>query len=363
MSSFDFHGLTNVKIQGAGPLADYFQKLYSEFKTDEVSNSAVDFHCTVVDEIEYSPDATFGAPLDHFAQKGDDIYYRSGNTIIEFTDGMYDQIVCEKNSHPRIPQLLLEFKIRESMLEHDYIITHASSVVYKGETFVFPAWRHTGKTNTILSLLQDGAEGYLSDDRVFLSKKESIKAFPTPIHLLSYNLKSFPELSDFSSVDRYRNCINERINTIASSRDSILLRGLKLISNTHLAKTDWTPAAEMFNCEIVEKTNFDKLIFLETHPEEEVSIRKYPSKKAFHFLRAVNYQEWNSEIQDIIQVLELVSDSNSIQFSNVSKFVKKETELARELVENTDTYVLEIPEEEKWNKSLKSKLITKIQSI
>ena len=78
-------------------------------------------------------------------------------------------------------------------LSKGLLFVHSSAVAKDGKGFLFPAWRHTGKTQTLLSLtMQDGYE-FMGDDYTIVDKK-NLYLYPKKINLFSYNLKEHPSL-------------------------------------------------------------------------------------------------------------------------------------------------------------------------
>lgn len=77
--------------------------------------------------------------------------------------------------------------------QHDIIYFHSSSVVTaQGRAIIFPAWRHTGKTQSILNLTQQGYQ-FLGDDYTVVHDKFAY-LYPKNINLFSYNFAQNPEL-------------------------------------------------------------------------------------------------------------------------------------------------------------------------
>ncbi len=77
------------------------------------------------------------------------------------------------------------------------LLLHASAVASpKVGAIVFTAWRHTGKTDSILHLAHHGYR-FLGDDFCVIHNK-TVYLYPKKINLFSYNLTRFPSL--FSSL-------------------------------------------------------------------------------------------------------------------------------------------------------------------
>ena len=76
--------------------------------------------------------------------------------------------------------------------QNNILFLHASGVVKKNQALIFPAWRNTGKTNTILLECKRGSH-FLGDDYVILKNKIAY-LYPKALNLFSYNFEAFPEV-------------------------------------------------------------------------------------------------------------------------------------------------------------------------
>lgn len=75
---------------------------------------------------------------------------------------------------------------------HEILFLHASGVAKKGIVTVFPAWRNTGKTNTILDQCKSGYD-FCGDDFCIIRNKK-VYLYPKSLNIFSYNLRAFPSV-------------------------------------------------------------------------------------------------------------------------------------------------------------------------
>ncbi len=75
---------------------------------------------------------------------------------------------------------------------HNLLFIHSSGVSKNNKITIFPAWRNTGKTNTILEFCQNGFD-FCGDDFCLLYKQD-IYLYPKSLNIFSYNLKAFPSV-------------------------------------------------------------------------------------------------------------------------------------------------------------------------
>jgi hypothetical protein len=78
---------------------------------------------------------------------------------------------------------------------------HASSVAEGGRAFVLSGWGGTGKTNTLLALLEEGAT-YLGDDLSVIDREGHVHPFPRSVSVFDYNLAAFPRLAQHIGIGK-----------------------------------------------------------------------------------------------------------------------------------------------------------------
>ncbi|GAF76893.1 unnamed protein product, partial [marine sediment metagenome] len=105
-------------------------------------------------------------------------------------------------------QILCEFGFNEAVLLTDVIeplmqlfflrrgfsFIHASTVS-KENGYCFCAFPRTGKTNTVLALMQEGYD-FMSDDLSIINKEGMVFPYPCPISVKPHNLNALPSLYD-----------------------------------------------------------------------------------------------------------------------------------------------------------------------
>ncbi|MGM0718238.1 MAG: hypothetical protein ACQET5_13950, partial [Halobacteriota archaeon] len=161
---FDFFGSVLLEVRGDGGRST--QQFYTMFDHFEVENPEREPDIVVERTTEEpEPDAVLGDPSDHYGWTGDRFVVRNGSNFMTVEPG-WDHIYVSPNWEPFLATYPVEFRIRQELVKEDRALVHASGIELNGETTLFPAWRGGGKTNTLLSMLREGA-GYLSDDRLW----------------------------------------------------------------------------------------------------------------------------------------------------------------------------------------------------
>ncbi|WP_155118174.1 hypothetical protein [Halorubrum sp. T3] len=271
-----------------------------------------------------------------------------------------DKLYCTKQPPIEIRNIV-EGLFRKRLLDEGIAMIHASAVSYNGDTYVFPAWRHTGKTNTMLSFLMEGAS-YLGDDRVLITKDGQIYSFPTMIHLLMYNYNSFPELLDDSQIDSVRIAISKLISTVANNINHQDISS-ELAHWSSLAGPDnWKRVENIFsNSRVLSKEDVSEVFFLQTSNNiNEMRLDSVSSNYMSTTLKAINEYEWNQELENMWLAHDILFPERESKVDKFEKFKKREKEVISQFSSSVSTNKLEVPPEELWDQEMKSNIINKI---
>lgn len=109
-------------------------------------------------------------------------------------------VTCDVGFNRYLLGKLFEHLVHFHLLDEGGALCHSSAFEYEGEVFVCPAWRSVGKTNLLLSLLEDGAR-YIADDLCVIRNDGTVNALPKRLNLLHYNFKEYPHLLDETSQE------------------------------------------------------------------------------------------------------------------------------------------------------------------
>ena len=105
------------------------------------------------------------------------------------------EVSVDKSFNPNFLYKIIEYIIGARSINKGGVFCHSSAVKYKDKVYLFPAWRHVGKTNILLEFLRRGAE-IIADDGVILFQDGTFLPYSNRIHLLYYNLTTHPNLLD-----------------------------------------------------------------------------------------------------------------------------------------------------------------------
>ncbi len=104
------------------------------------------------------------------------------------------EIICDPDFHPPFFAILIDYLASVYALSRNKILIHSSCFSYKENKVLCPAWRNVGKTNSLLSFMQEGAH-YISDDWCLVDEFCHATSLPKAVCLFDYNLSSFPEIA------------------------------------------------------------------------------------------------------------------------------------------------------------------------
>ena len=85
---------------------------------------------------------------------------------------------------------LFEIIFAIKLLQKGYSIIHAGCLKFRDEGILFVALRDTGKTSTVLSLLDGKNFRFLSDDQVIINENGSALCYPRKVNISPYTLTS-----------------------------------------------------------------------------------------------------------------------------------------------------------------------------
>jgi dolichol-phosphate mannosyltransferase len=87
---------------------------------------------------------------------------------------------------------LVEPMLRFLLAQQNRMLLHAATVVINGEAITLSAKTDTGKTGTVLRLLQAHGGEFYSDDMVILDEHGTLRRYPKPLTLSAHTVRSTP---------------------------------------------------------------------------------------------------------------------------------------------------------------------------
>lgn len=232
---------------------------------------------------------------------------------------------------------------------------HASGISLDGQTTLFPAWRGGGKTNTLLSLLRQGA-GFLSDDRLWVGADGSALGYPLGVNLGPYNIGSFPEveLEHETTEDRIRHEAHEFIDKKVERGGSLPETAVSFLNETLLGSNnrDFTDVTSVYpGAEFVEESTVDNVVFLEAAPNaDDLTAEQIGTEEAMSGVTAICNFEWDGRLREYFHAYDaLVEGGNMVE--TLDQVIEKERAVFRELFEDVQIYRAKVPREANWSEA------------
>lgn len=361
-SSFSIYKDVGFVLSGHGNKKDYFENEYRYFKDPNTESVlTVEFGKDFIE-----PKLVLGDKRQHFARNGPHFMVTDANRQIAITDN-WQKLYCAELIPDNLTRTLIEGEVRHKAASDSAAMVHASGVCYKDTVFVFPAWRHTGKTNTMMLLLQRGAN-MLSDDRLWIEADGTVHPYHVPVHILPYNFRSFPELKAHQSrANKVRGDLHQRIKEVVARRSSIVSGGISQI-NRHVIRPTNTHVhlSDLFqNKQVSESKELSNVVFLQTNSEEDSTITydRISDESAVCKLSAINYYEWDRELEEVYSAYDHLFSNTAPKREDLKELKEAQTEVFEQVAKNHNCYELQVPREDRWSKSTKQQIVSEIESM
>lgn len=347
MVCFEFAGECIVEIEGdtTSSLGEDLFRYYSKLQTKTDEPAAISCSIRPVDP---TPDRILGDPETYFGRQGDQfIDKRSGGVVV--IDNDLDSIVCSPGARSYFVKRYLEYRVRERMIEQDIALLHGSGFRFNDTVTVLPAWRHTGKTNTMISFLREGGD-YISDDRVWVTPSGDVRGFPIPVNMLPYNLDSFPSLTEWTTIEKARNKASEILSEWIVPRRSLPDNALHFFNMYYLEPdSEYRYIDEMIpSTSYIDRETIDQLVFLQATSGDTVQIESLSEADATDLLTAISHYEWNADMQELMNAYNALFPDDDGKIEQIESLVSKENDIFASLVDSVDIKMMRLPREEDW---------------
>jgi hypothetical protein len=350
---FNLWDRVTVAIEGEGPVCNRIYATLRHFEADDVDIPDIKISC-IRELSSIKVNTLLGAPKEYFTVVEDDyVFAKHGESVRVNQD--FTEIRASHGAPPDLVRMLMELKIRHALVDEGFSMVHASGVVYNGKAIIFPAWRHTGKTNTVLSFLQKGAS-FLADDRLLLGSDGTVLGYPTDLHLLSYNYRSFPSIAPQSILSKVRGAVSRNLNATTSQRNSILFKGINLMNDAVVTEDHWLSVKDVFpDSNLVFQTNLNSIVLLRTTTRGNPYIVDISCSELATALRAINFREWDNTLLEAS--LNFSSFKHTTAFNeSVQTVINTQKEVFSNIPDDVKIQMLCIPRQETWDQSVKQKI-------
>ncbi|RAW45632.1 hypothetical protein DQW50_07720 [Halorubrum sp. 48-1-W] len=363
---YDFFGAVLLEVRGdGGRSTGQFYTMFDRFEVDDPDREPDVVIERTTEDVE--SETVLGDPGDHYGWTGDRFVVRDGSKFMAVEPG-WDHIYVSPDWEPFFATYPVEFRIREALVEDGYALVHGSAVELNGETTVFPAWRGGGKTNTLISLLREGAD-FLSDDRLWVGVDGTALGYPLAVNLQPYNVQSFPELEvrHDGLRDRARHEVSEFIELNVDSNASLAHNGVNFLNRKFLTGNgrSFTTVEEMFpRADHVAESTVDDVVVLGAAPNSDhVAIEEASADRVASATDAISYFEWNELLEEYFRAYDALCPGPSIT-ERLEDVVDAEAAVFRELFADVGTYRAAVPRSAEWHEDgLDREIVDGIRSL
>lgn len=301
MEHFEFYDSFTVGVTGEGTLRDYFHTYYEDFHVVDSSDSA-DLICDFTDT-RHHPERILGGGPKSFGKKAESFLMNYKGAQMRIVSD-WSRIEVNNDFSKVTFRTVFEAELRMKLAEkRGMAMIHASGVDYDGTTIIFPAWRHTGKTNTMLTFVMDGAS-YLGDDRVFIDEHGTAWGFSIPVNLLYYNLQAFPSLADVGIVSKGRNAVSDKVASLTAQRGSKIAIGLSLFNRNFIRdgkKIDISDLDINPRPTFLEQAELDSITMLQRSGQSkpDIEVNELSADTFQKSVTSITYTEWDQMLYEI----------------------------------------------------------------
>lgn len=349
MPTFSLHDEAALSLTGPGPIADQLRRIYEKFPT---TTRTPDLRIEV-GAIKEAQGPVLGSPNNGYA-RDDGFLITYGDRRAKF-DEDWRTLRTEPGFSTALTITLAEGELRKKLatLDPATAMVHASAVEYEGETILFPAWKGSGKTNTLLTFLEAGAN-HIADDRLWLDAQGTVRSYPTPLHLHRCNLRSFPDLDPGFSTRRAR--LSERVTEKTRRSNSRLARATAVLNDALVTQTAWAQVGESFP-DVAQRheAEIDRIVLLQATTATEPSREKLSTESFSTAMAAIHEDEWNRDLDRIHRGFDTLFDGRKT--AELDALRERERYAISEAAHNAPLYRLSVPRRDHWDETLKRTLL------
>lgn len=364
MQEFSFDEDISVRISGGGKAYDALSEYYQSYTTTSAQGES-DFSCTVK-SFSPEPEVAVGDPNLYYGRDSDRFVVENTSSTMSLSEDWND-VICTPETSKNSVAYLLEYEMRKQYAELGRGLVHASGVTVDGSTLIFPAWRHTGKTNLMLNLLQEYGGNYISDDRLWVHKDGQVSGYNLPVNMMPYNVKTFAGLSSFSRRERLAAKASNTARWVAHSGDGLVPKAASFLNIFYLE-----PAAgkRIMIDELLPETSYkqrtdtDAVVLLQTAPEDDaVGLEETTASEVYKSIVAASHYEWNKELEEFCRVFDSLFDGED-RLSEHRDLLDSENDVFESFLDRVPVFKLTIPREEQWvEKGIGKQAVSHIETI
>jgi hypothetical protein len=214
---YDIHGILSVSSDAPLPELERFRCRYVEDPpTLRVRVKRFDRRSPgeLLDFTELNPRLHYD---EAFGQEGFVLEFELGETTAE-------AVVSPLLAHSThvLYTNVVEPILRWKFVERGYALVHAACFVEDGDAHMVTARTDTGKTTTMLKVLEKGDYGFLSDDLTLISGDGQVLTYPKPLTISNHTVHALTS-SELTRMQRFFLPLQSRLHSRSGRRFAFLL--------------------------------------------------------------------------------------------------------------------------------------------
>ena len=171
---------------------------------------------------------------------------------------------------------LVEPVLRFVLVRRGRVLLHAATVALGGHTVMLSAQTDTGKTTTVLRLLQGSGGTFYSDDMVVVDPEGGVTRYPKPLTISAHTVRATPR-NRLSLGHRLTLPVQSQLHSRGARSAGKRMAGLNLpIMSLNATVQAMIPppkydVTELVDCEIGRRTRLDHVFLIERGDRTQVS--------------------------------------------------------------------------------------------
>lgn len=193
--------------------------------------------------------------------------YKVSLNIDELAFNNTMNIECENLFGPKkLFVEIIEPLVHLLSIKKQFFFVRASSVIYEGQVYLFPAWASAGKTSLLLQFLTTGGK-FLGDNYSILTDSGDVLSYCKRISLADHHLRVFPKFKGDMTIGQKvallpLNVIESTTKRWGPNLPANVRKGMELLLSVLKAYTKFDIPAAKFHQESLDRHHLDHIIVL-----------------------------------------------------------------------------------------------------
>lgn len=362
--SYEFDGFT-LKVTGAGDAVSRFEDFIGFYPADGAADP--DFSIRL-EPIEGAPETLLGDGSDGYGRY-DEQFFTTKNWATLSIEKSWDEARFDPHRYGcgRAGYVLTNL-LRHRHANEGLAVLKASAVEYEGEVIAFPAWRDSGKTSVLISLLLDGAN-YLSDDVLWIDGDGRATSYDTAPMLQTISTRLLAANGNGPHSSRAVRARDRFANALESLRDRLgpgTGRVVEFAEKRYVRPGRRVPLSESVpDAEFVPAADVDRLVFLERAGADVIDTPQSESitpDAARQFLETIRYHRLDKELYEMYRSYDLLFPETPSRTDELESVVAAEDEVYDDVVDAVDVHKMRIPTTTDWDRSFRDAILEAVQA-